>query len=71
MEDDKKINLRQYSLKKVSKKYLLRIVLYIFLLFGISWMAITLKNNQKKENQLQPNEIQQIEKVTIEVPDSI
>lgn len=70
MNDEKKIDLKQYSPQKASKKYLFRILLYILFIVGIIWMAFSLKNSGKTSPQQKPTPIEQIDNITIELPDS-
>ena len=71
MNEDKKIDLRQYSPKKASKKYMFRILLYILFIAGIFWIAYTLKTSGQHSPQQKPADNLQIEHITIELPDSI
>lgn len=65
MEDEKKINLRQYTSPKVSKKYLLRIVLYLAL-FGAIGFIYNRLSESKTAHRNQP-EIKEIDNFSIEI----
>lgn len=65
MEDEKKINLRQYTSPKVSRKYLLRIALYL-LLFGVIGFIYSRLSESKTASRNQP-EIKEIDNFTIEL----
>jgi len=65
MEDEKKINLRQYTSPKVSKKYLWRIVLYL-VLFGAIGFIYNRLSESKTAPRNQP-EIKEIDNFSIEI----
>ena len=63
MEEDerRKIDLRQHTLSPVSKKYLLRIILYVVLLTGLSLVVLYLYNREVEKPAVKnPEEIQEI-----------
>ena len=67
MENKPKIDLQQHVIKRVSKKYLLKILAYLLLLMGTAWLAFYLnqsKRMDKKSNSIK--DVQEIKNITID-----
>jgi hypothetical protein len=68
METQDRPDFKKYTLAPVSRKYLLRIVLYLVLLALVALLAIYSRGTHK---QAEPQDVQEIHNLEIEVPDSI
>ena len=68
MEEDeqRKIDLKQHALAPVSKKYLLRIIMYIALLVGLCYVVYYLHNREPEPKPIKnPKNIREIRGVTL------
>ena len=67
MEKKPKIDLQQHTMKRVSKKYLLKILLYILLLIGAVLLVFNFKQSKqlgKKKDAIK--DVREIKNITIE-----
>ena len=60
-------NYRKYTLPPVSRKYLFRILIYLFLLALLAGIAIYSRGTHRNPN---PEDIHEIHQVEIEVPNT-
>lgn len=65
MEKDRKIDLKQHTLPPVSKRYLLRILIYIVLLIVLGVLIYKLFANPKGQ-ETKINEVEQINNITLD-----
>ena len=67
MEKKPKIDLQQHTMKRVSKKYLLKILLYLLLLIGAVLLVFNFKQSKqlsKKKDAIK--DVREIKNITIE-----
>ncbi len=67
MEKKPKIDLQQHTMKRVSKKYLLKILLYLLLLIGVVLLVFNFKQSKqlgKKKDAIK--DVREIKNITIE-----
>ncbi|MDG1331673.1 MAG: hypothetical protein P8P74_05040 [Crocinitomicaceae bacterium] len=65
-EDQRKIDLKQHALNPVSKKYLLRIILYVVLLVGLCYVVFYLYKREPKPTPVKnPKDVKEIRGVTL------
>lgn len=65
MEQEPKVDLKQYIPKKGSKRYIVKIIIYVsVLLFLIYMVTLKLKNEKTEET---PSKIEEIKGVKIEI----
>lgn len=60
MEKHSEINLRQYTAKKVSRKYILRILFYVVLLGTVAYMVYSILGKKERENMKDVKEIRDV-----------
>ncbi|MCJ8289170.1 MAG: hypothetical protein HRT58_08635 [Crocinitomicaceae bacterium] len=68
MEEDerRKIDLKKYALSPVSRRYLLRISMYVVLLTVLSWFTYYLYSRDPEPRKVKsPTEVQEIRGVTL------
>ena len=68
MEEDerRKFDLKKYALTPVSRKYLLRISMYVVLLTVLSWFIYYLYNREPEPRKVKsPTEVKEIRGVTL------
>lgn len=63
MEDKPKIDLKQHTVKRVSRLYMLKIFFYILLLAGI--LAYYFSQNRKKDEKKEVEDVKEIRNITI------
>ncbi|MDA9275161.1 MAG: hypothetical protein QNK78_05850 [Crocinitomicaceae bacterium] len=63
MEDKPKIDLKQHTVKRVSRLYMLKIFFYILLLAGI--LAYYFSQNGKKDEKKEVEDVKEIRNITI------
>lgn len=67
MEKKPKIDLQQHTMKRVSKKYLLKILVYLLLLIGAVLLVFNFKQSKqlgKKKDAIK--DVREIKNITIE-----
>lgn len=67
MEKKPKIDLQQHTMKRASKKYLLKILLYLLLLIGAVLLVFNFKQSKqlgKKKDAIK--DVREIKNITIE-----
>ena len=67
MEKKPKIDLQQHTMKRVSKKYILKILLYLLLLIGAVLLVFNFKQSKqlgKKKDAIK--DVREIKNITIE-----
>ncbi len=65
-EEPKRINLQRHTLSPVSNKYLFRIILYVLLLVGLSYVVYYLYNREAaSKKEVNTEVIEEIRGVTI------
>ena len=67
MEKKPKIDLQQHTMKRVSKKYLLKILLYLLFLIGAVLLVFNFKQSKqlgKKKDAIK--DVREIKNITIE-----
>ena len=62
MEDKPKIDLKQHTVKRVSRLYMLKIFFYILLLAGI--LAYYFSQNGKKDEKKEVEDVKEIRNIT-------
>ena len=63
MEDKPKIDLKQHTVKRVSRLYMLKIFFYILLLAGI--LSYYFSQNGKKDEKKEVEDVKEIRNITI------
>lgn len=66
METQERPDFRKYTLPPVSRKYLLRIIVYLILLSLVAVLAIYMRGTHKKQA---PEDIQEIHQIEVELPE--
>jgi cell division protein FtsL len=67
MEKKPKIDLQQHTMKRVSKKYLLKILLYLLLLIGAVLLVFNFKQSKQLGKKKDANkDVREIKNITIE-----
>lgn len=68
MEERRRPDFKQYTLAPFSRKFLLRILFYVLVLSTIAYVALSTEGKHRK---MDPNDIQEINSVEIELGDSL
>ena len=71
MEEPKKLDLKQYTAKPVSKKYLARIIIYTLLLVGVCFAIYYMRSNTVRPELQESSDVQEINGITIIPSESV
>lgn len=68
MDEKPKLNLQQHVAKRVSRKYLWKIIFYVVMLTAISFFVANYMNKKEKEKAAKPKvqDVTEVHNITIE-----